>query len=394
MSLKEGNKEGSDLSQFVFLSQEWPAVFEPAAKAESLVYPDSRSSCFHARRALELAVHWLYKHDSTLRLPYQDHLSALVHEPTFRRAVGPAVFAKIKVIKDLGNLAVHSHKPVRQLDALTATKELFHFMFWLARTYARGAKPADNLSFNPDLLPKSGAVPAQTLEQLQKLESQLRERDEKLSELLSGKKALDDELERLRERSRRGEEAERGAARHSRLLRSRDARLLHRPAPERSWVGARPTRGTASFPLPECRTRQGRLCRLRAVGRRRKTARARRSKEDEARRTGRPAAGEAVCGLPGEKFGQRPIIFYSNGYQHWMWDDVSHPPRAVQGFYKKTELELLIQRRTTRKNLADAKISKTIVERYYQTRAIRRVSEAFERDNSPQGAPGHGDGRG
>ena len=100
------------------------------------------------------------------------------------------MFAKIKVIKDLGNLAVHSHKPVRQLDALTATKELFHFMFWLARTYARGAKPADNLSFNPDLLPKSGAVPAQTLEQLQKLESQLRERDEKLSELLSGKKAL------------------------------------------------------------------------------------------------------------------------------------------------------------------------------------------------------------
>ena len=145
------------MSLFVFLHDEWPELFEPAAKAESLVYPDPRSSCFHARRALELAVHWLYKHDSTLKLPYQDHLSALVHEPTFRNAVGPAIFAKIKVIKDLGNLAVHSHKPVRQLDALTATKELFHFMFWLARTYARGAKPADGLSFNPDLLPKSGA---------------------------------------------------------------------------------------------------------------------------------------------------------------------------------------------------------------------------------------------
>jgi type I restriction enzyme R subunit len=62
----------------------------------------------------------------------------------------------------------------------------------------RATKPADNLSFNPNLLPKGGAVPEQTLEQLQKLESQLRERDERLSELLSGKKALDDELERLR----------------------------------------------------------------------------------------------------------------------------------------------------------------------------------------------------
>jgi Domain of unknown function (DUF4145) len=142
-------------SQFEFLRGEWPMLFDPAARAESLVYPDSRSSCFHARRALELAVHWLYKHDSTLKLPYQDHLSALIHEPSFRNAVGPAVFAKIKVIKDLGNLAVHSHKSVRQFDALTATKELFHVMFWLARTYARGTKPADGLSFNADLLPRA-----------------------------------------------------------------------------------------------------------------------------------------------------------------------------------------------------------------------------------------------
>ena len=71
-------------------------------------------------------------------------------------------------------------------------------MFWLARTYGRGAKPADGLSFNPDLLPKSSAGSPQTLEQLQQLDSQLGERDEKLSQLLSGKKALDDELQRLR----------------------------------------------------------------------------------------------------------------------------------------------------------------------------------------------------
>ena len=200
-------------SQFEFLRDEWPMLFEPAAQAESLVYPDSRSSCFHSRRALELAVHWLYKHDATLKLPYQDHLSALIHAPSFRNAVGPAIFAKIKVIKDLGNLAVHSHKPVRQLDALAATKELFHFMFWLARTYARGAKPADGLSFNPDLLPKSSAGSPQTLEQLQKLESQLRERDEKLSQLLSGKKALDDELQRLRLEFAEAKTAERRASR-------------------------------------------------------------------------------------------------------------------------------------------------------------------------------------
>ena len=156
------------MSLFNFLQNEWPELFEPAAKAESLVYPDSREVLASMRAGrLELAVHWLYKHDAALKLPYQDHLSALIHEPSFRNAVSPAIFAKIKVIKDLGNLAVHSHKPVRQLDALTATKELFHFMFWLARTYARGAKPADSLAFNPDLLPKTSSVSPQTLEQLQ-----------------------------------------------------------------------------------------------------------------------------------------------------------------------------------------------------------------------------------
>ena len=117
------------MSNFTFLKPEWPDLHDAAAKAESLAYPDARTACFYARRTLELAAHWLYKHDPSLKLPYQEHLSALIHEPTFRDAVGPAVFAKARVLKELGNLAVHSPKPVRQLDAITATRELFHFCF-------------------------------------------------------------------------------------------------------------------------------------------------------------------------------------------------------------------------------------------------------------------------
>ncbi len=52
----------------------------------------------------------------------------------------------------------------------------------------------------------------------------------------------------------------------------------------------------------------------------------------------------------------------------------------MQGFYKKAELELLIQRRTTRRPLAEAAIDGAIVERYFQHRAIRRIGEAFEKD--------------
>ena len=97
----------------------------------------------------------------------------------------------------------------------------------------------------------------------------------------------------------------------------------------------------------------------------------------EAKRTRRdPRVGQQQAKLYADcleaQFGQRPVIFYSNGYEHWLWDDARYPPRAVQGFYKKDELELLIQRRTTRKPLASAPINTTIVERYYQKRAIRR----------------------
>ena len=38
----------------------------------------------------------------------------------------------------------------------------------------------------------------------------------------------------------------------------------------------------------------------------------------------------------------------------------------------------MIQRRSSRKVLADTPINEAIVERYYQTRAIRRIAEAVE----------------
>ncbi|HSY43295.1 MAG TPA: DUF4145 domain-containing protein, partial [Candidatus Acidoferrum sp.] len=186
------------MSNFVFLKTEWPDLHESAVKAESLAYADARSACFYARRGLEVLVHWLYKHDASLRLPYQDNLSALIHEPTFKTTLGPVVFAKAKLIKDLGNLAVHSHKIIREPDSTTAVRELFHVCYWLGHNYAQGAKPPPGLAFDLNALPKTAPLPKQTIEQLQRLETQLQEKDEKLSTLLADKTNLDAELSRLR----------------------------------------------------------------------------------------------------------------------------------------------------------------------------------------------------
>ena len=367
-------------SNFQFLCTEWPEVFEAATKTESLIYPDARGACFYARRALELAVHWLYKHDPALKLPYQDHLSALIHEPSFRNTLGAAVFAKAQVIKELGNQAVHSYKPVRQFDALTAAKELFHLTFWMARTYARGNKPAAVLGFNADLLPKGTPVPPQTQEQLQRMETQLQERDEKLAELLTGKTALDEELQRLR--------AEIAAVKKA-----------NTQQPDTHDYSEAETRDyfidlllkEAGWALDQARDREFEVSGMPNEqgigfvdyvlwgddGKPLAVVEAKRTKRD-------PRVGQQQAKLYADclekQFGHRPVIFYSNGYDHWIWDDVSYPPRSVQGFYKKAELELLIQRRATRKPLAEASINEAIVERYYQTRAIRRIGESFERD--------------
>jgi len=105
----------------------------------------------------------------------------------------------------------------------------------------------------------------------------------------------------------------------------------------------------------------------------------------EAKRTRRDArVGQQQAKLYADclqnRFGQRPLIYTTNGYEHWFWDDTTYPPRPVQGFHKKDELQLLVQRRTSAKPLAGVTINSTIVERHYQLRAIRRIGETFERD--------------
>ncbi|BAZ12842.1 type III restriction enzyme res subunit [Calothrix sp. NIES-4071] len=105
----------------------------------------------------------------------------------------------------------------------------------------------------------------------------------------------------------------------------------------------------------------------------------------EAKRTRKdPAAGKHQAKLYADclekRFNQRPVIFYSNGYQHWIWDDVNYPPREIQGFLKKYELERLIWRRQNQKSLSSIKINTNIVERSYQIEAINRITEKFDKD--------------
>ena len=142
-------------------------MLEAASRVEAAAHADLRSACFYARRALELAVAWAYKHDAALKLPYQDNLSALIHEPSFKQAAGEAVFSKARVINTLGNRAVHGQRAIPHDDALVAVRELFHVAYWLARTYGRGGRPAPGVVFDAAALPRAAPAPGQSAEQLQ-----------------------------------------------------------------------------------------------------------------------------------------------------------------------------------------------------------------------------------
>ena len=371
------------MNPFAFLQPEWPEVYEAASRAALGAHPDPRAACFYARRALELAVAWAYKHDAALKLPYQDNLSALIHDPSFKTVAGDAVFQKARLINSLGNRAVHSAKPIPVDDAVVAVREFFHVGYWLAHTYGRGERPRADLTFDAAVLPHTAPVSRQTVEQLRTLEASLRDRDEKLAALLADKNALDEELKVAR--------AEVAAAKKAASA-TPDLHDYSEAETRDSFIDL--LLKEAGWPLDQARDREFEVSGM--------PNREKRGFVDyvlwgddgrplglvEAKRTRRDArVGQEQARLYADclekAFGQRPVIFTSNGYEHWLWDDSeggSGGPRPVQGFFKKAELELLIQRRVTRKRLAVQVINPEIVERFYQTRAIRRVGEAFERD--------------
>lgn len=376
------------MSQFQFLQAEFADVHSHARKAETLALSDPRGACFYARLALEVAVKWMYGHDRTLRSPYETTLSALIHEPTFRKLAGDAIVTKAKLIKDLGNKAVHETKPVQPGRAVTALRELFHVSYWLVRTYARGEKPPPGVQFDGEKLEKTLTITASTAKQIKKLQEDFLAREKALEEeraarlrTESEREKLEAEIKTLQEEVAKAKKANRAApdTHDYNEAQTRDA-FIDLLLQEAGWELDQPR--DVEYPVTGMPNNTGEgfvdYVLWGDDGKPLGLVEAKRTRRDA--REGQRQA-ELYADALERQFGQRPIIFYSNGYEHWIWDDRRYPPRAIQGFLKRDELELAIQRRSTLKPLAPEKINQKIVERYYQTRAIRRVAEAFEKDN-------------
>ena len=331
------------------------------------------ASCFHARHALERLVKRVYKVESSLSPPKTTNLDGYLGEPAFRAIVPEVVWQKAEYIRSAGNVAVHGNKTPAPEQALNMVRELAHVLYWAGRTYLRkGAENLHGMTFDESLVPtlEPDATPA-TVEELDALKRQLDAADD-------ARKEIEDELEALRERLA-GIKAENETVPETRDWdESTTRRLIIDLALHR-----------AGWPLDQGYDREYEVTGMPNEsglgyadyvlwgddGKPLAVVEAKKTTVD-------PAKGRQQAKLYADcleaMHGQRPVIYYTNGYKTRFWDDRVYAPRAVAGFHKKDELASLLRRRDHREPLDVARVKNAIVERYYQKRAIGSIGERFE----------------
>ena len=77
-----------------------------------------------------------------------------------------------------------------------------------------------------------------------------------------------------------------------------------------------------------------------------------------------------------KRYGIRPVIYYTNGFETYIIDGLGYPSRRLYAFHTESDLELLIQKRQ-RHDITDFSVNDNITDRHYQKMAIKSVCEHF-----------------
>ncbi|MDV5113957.1 DEAD/DEAH box helicase family protein [Clostridium perfringens] len=358
-------------SNFEFLrgKKEFESFSSQCLEAEKSIIVSPATCAILSRRALELAVKWVYANDSDLVLPYQDNISSLIHNESFRELIDSSMFNIIKYIVKLGNVAVHTNKPITRGEAVLALHNLHQFVSWIDYCYANEYTARD---FDENEL-HDGDNKRTRPDELKDLYEKLSSKDRKLEELINE----NEELRKLRTEKRK----ENTENNHFKVDDISEAETRRRYIDVElklsGWTFGKNVGIEVEIPgMPnDSGIGFADYVLYGDNGKPLAVVEAKRTSVDEKK-------GEQQAKLYADclekQYGQRPIIFLSNGFNYWIWDDCGQ--RRAFGFYKKSELQLIIDRRTSKKNLNNIKISDDISNRYYQKEAITAVAEAFERN--------------
>ena len=353
---------------FILKNEIFKTFAEASVEAEKSIAVANVSCTILCRRALELAVKWIYANDRELVLPYQNNLSSLVYDINFKSMINEKVFNGMTYIIKLGNFSVHSNRKVTRKEAVLCLKYLFDFMDWLAYYYDSNYTET---KFDEGKLPGESSANLKK-EEREELENKLVEKDEKIEKILKENEELREKLTKQRTSKKTAYnfkvsdisefETRKQFIDLDLKIAGWDSTNIREEVEVKGMPNTQET-GHVDYVL------YGENGKPLAVV--------------EAKRTSKDAKiGQQQAKLYADclekEYAQRPIIYYTNGKEIYMWDDLSYPERKVSGFYTQDELQLLIKRRDSKENLEHIYIANNIANRPYQLEAVKKVCESFE----------------
>lgn len=353
---------------FILKNEIFKTFAEASVEAEKSIAVTNVSCTILCRRALELAVKWIYANDRELVLPYQNNLSSLVYDINFKSMINEKVFNGMTYIIKLGNFSVHSNKKVTRKEAVLCLKYLFDFMDWIAYYYDPNYIET---KFDEGKLPAESSANLKK-EEREELENKLAEKDEKIEKILKENEELREKLTKQRTSKKTAYnfkvsdisefETRKQFIDLDLKIAGWDSTNVREEVEVKGMPNAQ-EKGHVDYVL------YGENGKPLAVV--------------EAKRTSKDAKiGQQQAKLYADclekEYAQRPIIYYTNGKEIYMWDDLSYPERKVSGFYTQDELQLLIRRRDSKENLEHIYIANNIANRPYQLEAVKKVCESFE----------------
>jgi type I restriction enzyme R subunit len=373
------------MSNFLFLQEEWPEIYETAVEAETQVYRFARSSAMMCRAAIEQMIKWMYDNDGDLQLPENPTLETMMYHSSFKTVVHiESLINDITIIRKQGNAVAHKGKRISVPDAVANLKYLFRFASWFSRYYGRGSIN-EVFTFDEANIQRIEVKPS-VKENLKAVQQKIRQKDLPLLRAIPEELQSVDDKETIQNRL-----AYTAAVKSSHPV-VIDSPLIITEAETRNrfidlfleeagWDLSE--KNVKEFAIVGMPNGDGRVdyvlwgddsLPLAVL---------------EVKRTMRsPKEGQHQAKLYADCLermtGQRPVIFYSNGFETWMWDDLNYPHRKVSSFYNKDELQLLVNRRTSQDDLRLQPINKNIADRYYQEEAIKRIADRLE--NKHRGA--------
>jgi type I restriction enzyme R subunit len=370
---------------FEFLQESWPDLAALGGFSETYAHSDPQSALVKLRLFVEKMVGTLYQMHGFPK-PLQPNLNDLLNNDVFRNLAPKPIYLKFHAIRDAGNKAAHGEKVSRQ-TALWLIKEAYDLARWFFVAFANGEASQCGQFQEPhlDLLESDSKA---------KLKEQKKAILEKLAAQESQLQALLTELEQTRTQAQSAEqkfidlaESTLKAQQATNVFQFDEAttrkRLIDQQLTDAGWhIGANGLNTEQVGQEIEVNHQpttsgKGRVDYVLWDDNGKPLAVIEAKKTSENAEKGRTQARLYADGLE-KDHGQRPVIFYTNGFDIWIWDDhQGYPPRKIFGFYSKDSLQYLVYQRRARQGLNTLSPKAEIAGRLYQIETIKRVMERF-----------------